>query len=273
MINPCSDRKFLYKTNIALLSKPVIQWFTHLSQRVGLENTLLMWKKAFVDYDDTLLMKILSSGWQRVGQPDHEPADEEMNLLWLKIRNLTNQVFSTTVIKSAIENTPPIFHINNLFSQDTIAKEISAYDVLHIKFDSLAYLAETLIEQFGKEGELIVYDLMLESRLASSQDNKGSVEEFIEDFTAIPDTPDMFSAGLDFEVISKSPKEAILHVKQCEWARYFREHHPNVGYLLACSTDEAGFRAFNQDLRLQRTKTIMEGGELCDFRVFTIAAE
>jgi hypothetical protein len=33
-----------------------------------------------------------------------------------------------------------------------------------------------------------------------------------------------------------------------------------LGYLMACSTDEAAYRAFNDTLRLQRTSTSMEGG-------------
>lgn len=36
---------------------------------------------------------------------------------------------------------------------------------------------------------------------------------------------------------------------------------------MACSTDEAAYRAFNDSLRLQRTSTLMEGGQVCDFRV------
>ncbi len=59
-----------------------------------------------------------------------------------------------------------------------------------------------------------------------------------------------------------------LTVTQCEWARYFRERHPLVGYLMACSTDEAAYRAFNPALRLQRTSTLMEGGQVCDFRIY-----
>lgn len=54
----------------------------------------------------------------------------------------------------------------------------------------------------------------------------------------------------------------------CEWARYFQERHPRVGYLMACSTDETAYRAFNPSLRLQRTQTLMEGGALCDFRIY-----
>ena len=50
----------------------------------------------------------------------------------------------------------------------------------------------------------------------------------------------------------------------------FRERHPGVGYLVACSTDEVDYRAFNEKLRMQRTSTLMEGGEVCDFRIYAV---
>jgi hypothetical protein len=39
---------------------------------------------------------------------------------------------------------------------------------------------------------------------------------------------------------------------------------------MACSTDETAYRAFNENLRMQRTSTLMEGGEVCDFRIFAV---
>jgi len=41
-----------------------------------------------------------------------------------------------------------------------------------------------------------------------------------------------------------------------------------VGYLVACSTDDAELRAVTDGLWMQRTSTIMEGGKLCDFRIY-----
>jgi hypothetical protein len=117
---------------------------------------------------------------------------------------------------------------------------------------------------------LIVYDLLTEERLASSQGEVGSVEDFIASFTSASDTPNLFAAGLEMEVISKSAREAVVFVRECEWARYFQERHPQVGYLMACSTDEASYKAFNPSLRLQRTGTLMEGSDQCDFRVYAV---
>lgn len=50
-----------------------------------------------------------------------------------------------------------------------------------------------------------------------------------------------------------------------------RENHPDVGYLMACSTDEAAYKTANKSIRMQRTGTIMEGNEICDFRVYAVS--
>jgi hypothetical protein len=81
--------------------------------------------------------------------------------------------------------------------------------------------------------------------------------------------PNVFTAGSDRELIHASEQEVVLHITACEWARYFTEHHPGVGYLVACSTDDADLHASTNGLWMQRTSTIMEGGRVCDFRIYS----
>jgi len=174
------------------------------------------------------------------------------------------------VVLKLIAEAPPTAQTIHAFSESRISNLVTAYQALHLRFDSLALLAEGLIDHYGKQGELIVYDLMTETRLAAVKGNTGSVKVFLDDFASTPEIPTLFTAGLDMEVISRSAAEAVVHVHGCEWARYFRERHPRVGYLIACSTDEVAYRTFNSHLRLQRTQTIMEGAPLCDFRVYAL---
>lgn len=252
---PCSQRTFLYRIDLSVFCASYLRWFNHLNERVGAQNRLAVWKRAFAHHDDPLLEKILSAEWHRVPAAE-ATLDDGLASVPLKTRKI-------------IEGTPPIAQIKRHFPRETVERNITAYEVLHLRFDGLARLAETLIELFGKQGELIVYDLMVESRLTSAKD-RGTVEEFIEDFTAPPAMPNLFTAGLETELIRKTNRAVVLDVRECEWARYFRERHPTVGYLMACSTDEVAYRAFNKNLRMQRTSTLMEGGEKCDFRIYAI---
>lgn len=265
---PCPERLFPFKIHAANFHSTYVRWLNHLGERLGCQNIFALWKETFAEYDPALLMSILSTGWRKSGS---ETSPEE------NIHQLISEAVSATQLEGhaieaikLIENTPPIPQVNLQFSNHPMVKEISAYAVLHLRFDALACLAEKLIETYGKQGELIVYDLMVEGRLAAAKGQTGSVAEFIEDFTDFTGAPNLFSAGLQTEVIRKSDREAVLLVCECEWARYFRERHPGVGYLMACSTDEVAYRAFNSSLRMQRTQTLMEDGDLCDFWVYTV---
>lgn len=264
---PCIQRTFPLQVNRLTYIQHYLVWIKHLVERIGYDNTQKVWETTFNNYDHTVINSILSAGWNQVSNSD--PITNE------KIERLISDSFSLSKddkllnkIKITLENTPPTIQIQDLFGNDTYEKEISAYDALLLLFDGQACLAEATIEKFGKQGELIVYDIMIKSRLATNIAT-GSVEEFIEGFTSIPSGKNIFTASLEIEVIEKSENHATVFVKECEWARYFRDHHPGVGYLIACSTDEVAYRAFNSNLRMQRTETLMEGASKCDFRVYS----
>jgi len=268
---PCPKRRFPFRINFVTFYASYLRWLRHLIERLGYQNTLSIWKGTFAEYDDQLLISILSSGW-------HEVETDETNQLEAKAEEWIEEFFpasgsalSNDEARNIIEDTPPITQIKQLFSIHTMEKEITAYNALHIRFDGFACLTESLIAEYGKQGELIVYDLMIEDRLASGQGETGSVEEFFEYFTLKSDTPNLFTTGLEIEVISKTERESVTYIRECEWARYFQERHPQVGYLMACSTDEASYKAFNPSLRLQRTGTIMEGSDKCDFKIYAVA--
>jgi hypothetical protein len=240
---------------------------------LGLQHTLSIWEETFAKYDEALLLSILSAEWQKIETSEPDQAANEVKDMVAEILLTTNLDLSEIEVRDIVENTPPISQIKNLFADNTVEKEISAYHALHLRFDGLACLAEELIKQYDKQGEYIIYDLMVEGRLASGQGEKGSVEQFLANFTAEPDAPNLFTAGLEIEKNWFTETEVVLTVRECEWARYFQERHPDVGYLMACSTDEAAYKSFNKNLRMQRTETIMLGADKCDFRIYGIGRD
>ena len=268
---PCSQRRFPYRINFVTFYSTYLHWLRHLVERIGYQQARSVWDSAFAAYDDQTLISILSSGWQEVETGETTPLETQAINLIEETFPLPDSGLLKAIVKNIIETTPPVAQIKQLFTVHTVEKEISAYNALHIRFDGMACLAESLIDKFGKEGEFIVYDLITDGRLAAVHGKTSSVEEFIEDFTTQPDTSDLFTAGLEIELISKSEREAITYVRECEWARYFQERHPQVGYLMACSTDEVAYKAINPNLRLQRTSTLMQGGDYCDFRVYAVS--
>ena len=249
-------------------------WLRRLTERLGYGRTLEIWNDAYRNYDETRLDEILSSGW--IPKNDNGPNDENE-----KINDIVNTYFLSPVegltkdeTLQIIETTPPIKQIRNYFSSSlNLQKDITAYDSLFLSYDGPALLIEALIKHHKKEGELIAYDFIRERRIYGAEKNPLSVEQLLFAIGSITksEKPNLMSATLTTEVISTSNREIVMHVKECEWARYFRENHPTVGYLMSCSTDEAAYKTANKNIRMQRTGSIMEGNEICDFRVYAVS--
>lgn len=267
---PCSQRVFPFRLASWLPTAyaSYLRWLRYLLERLGHGCTLLVWEDACRDQDDELLLEILTTGWQN--DAEGEPVDVDASIAESLAEHFpaATERVSAQEARQLVERMPPIKQIGQSFHSLAVWRETTAYEALHLRFFGLAGLSEALIRRHGKQGELIAYDLLREGRILAGGGKTGTVPEFIADFTSEPDEANLFTAGLETEYARISEREVVLYVRECEWARYFRERHPQVGYLMACSTDEAACRAFNSSLRMQRTSTLMEGGRFCDFRIY-----
>jgi predicted ArsR family transcriptional regulator len=82
-------------------------------------------------------------------------------------------------------------------------------------------------------------------------------------------TFEMFAAGyaLDYEVVKQAPDAFDVNVTGCRYARFYQELGvPELGFLLACSSDFRMVEGFGSDVQFTRTQTIMQGASHCDFR-------
>lgn len=241
---------------------------SYLLERLGRDNTLAVWRAADEAGEDALLRQILATGWQEAAPDAATDVDAAVAGLVARFFPTAIEGIAPEEARLFVERLPPIRQIWQTFPSPHVWREITAHDALHLRSHGLALLVEALIRRHGKQGELIAYDMHREERVAAGGGKTGSVAEFIADFTAPPKEANLFTAGLETALISCSESEVVLHVKACAWASYFRQRHPTVGYLLACSTDEVAYRAFNAGLRMQRTMTLMEGEPVCDFRIY-----
>lgn len=272
---PCRER--LFPLSLAPWFKynyfHYLHWLKHLLERLGRECTLAVWQNAFKNYNDEFLMQILSEEWTNVTDSDSGDAEDQIAFFLSKLFPLLVENVSAGEARQIIETTPPFHQIRQCFPSPNVVRQITAYEALHLFHDGLALIAESLIDFHGKQGELIAYDAMLE-KLVADQKKTISVAEFMSKrllrYSSEPDEPDIFTAGLEVELIRGSEREVVTHVKECEWARYYQERHPRVGYMMACSLDNANYESFNKNIRLQHTSTLMEGGKVCDFRVYAI---
>lgn len=247
-----------------------LRWLESMLHRLGRDATLAVWSAAFRRPDDGLMASTLSEGWtgyEEGGDGGIRLDDLVSGRFRSPVQGISNDQARELVLMDSGIRMPLATHPTL-----TVAKQATAYQALHLGLDGTARLAAAMADQLGKEGELLAYDFCREDRIAraggdgSAQAAAEVLREWAE--LARPSTPSMFTAGLDVELIHETDSEVVVHVTACEWARYFRERHPAVGYLVACSTDDAALRAVTDRVWLQRTTTIMEGGEFCGFRIY-----
>jgi L-2-amino-thiazoline-4-carboxylic acid hydrolase len=75
------------------------------------------------------------------------------------------------------------------------------------------------------------------------------------------------SGSLDIEIIATSEGRLDFNVNRCRYAEFYKELGlADLGYLIHCNRDHAMIDGFNPDLKLTRTRTVMEGASHCDFR-------
>lgn len=269
---PCSKRVFPFRLASWLPTQytSYLHWLSHLLERLGHDCTLSVWQSVYQDYDDELLLQILRAGWNDVAQEEMTDVEESISELLPRFFPSTIEGVSKEEARQLVEKMPPIKQIKQTFPSLNAWKETTAYEALHLRFDGFALLTKALIRFHGKQGELIAYDLQRDGRIRAGGGITGSVSEFIADFTSEPEEANIFTAGLEGDSVHISEQEIVTHIKECEWARYFQDRHPQVGYMIACSTDEVAYKSFNEKLRMQRTSTLMEGGKVCDFRIYAV---
>ncbi len=274
---PCHERVFPLELApwLVYFYGEYLRWLKHLLERLGREPTLAVWQHAHRGDDDELLAQILSAEWSEVTGDDAVDMDDEINGLLSRLFPSPVEGVSSEEARQIIERTMSFRQIKQRLPSLNVTRQTSTYEALHLFFNGLALLAESLIERHGKQGELIAYDAVLD-KFTEEDDEKDerSVVEFMSSrlsrFSSEPDEADMYTAGLEVQLIRGSETEVVTVVKECEWARYYQERHPDVGFLLACSLDNAAYKSANKRIRLQRTSSLMEGGKLCDFRVYAI---
>jgi len=278
---PCSQRTF------SLVLRPFFDrtvshyafWWKHLRERIGRDEAVLVWRAAFQRYDLPLLESILACGWVRTEPLESGPSsgDRKASVVATDSTSGESGRLPDPETAAVIGEAPPIRQIRSRFADLTVQRETTAYEAVHLYAHWQALLAEALLDRYGKQGELIAYDIMRARRAASTPPGGMSVREFMEQMDGAlgpgRGTRDLFGVTLDVEVVSASPTEHVSRIRHCVWAQYLRERHPRVGYLVACSTDEAFARASNAALRLQRTSTLMESGQFCDFRYYGVQEE
>jgi hypothetical protein len=133
----------------------------------------------------------------------------------------------------------------------------------------LGPMVQAFVQKFGKEETLALLRPMIaqaaEDTGRSAAENAGgsSIADYAEVMKA-------WAAGdaLDEEHLELTDKTFRWNVTRCAYAEMYRELGlAELGFELSCTRDYAMLKGFNPEMTLHRTKTIMEGDDICDFKV------
>lgn len=72
---------------------------------------------------------------------------------------------------------------------------------------------------------------------------------------------------VEFQMFRQDPQAMEFNITGCRYADFFRAlGEPELGALMLCEADFHMLEMSGGEVELQRTQTIMKGGDYCDFR-------
>ena len=131
-----------------------------------------------------------------------------------------------------------------------------------------------LLKSMGEEGADGDYLERLKRASARAGDRMGRAmaagytENSLAAFTNWAKETDRFwEHVLTFAIVEDVDSAFEVKVTECLWAKTFRENDAaDIGYASICHGDFAMCQGFNPKIRMERTKTLMEGHDCCNHR-------
>ena len=156
---------------------------------------------------------------------------------------------------------------------DTLNDQVGVLTRREIEARILQPLVAALSERFG-EAEVkealaeVVRATARESGAAMRAEGLGAEAE--EDvLTRFADAWEPWFRGgaLEIDELERTPKVWAFNVTRCRYAELYRSLGvAELGATLSCNRDAALIEGFDPEVRFERSQTLMEGADYCDFR-------
>lgn len=169
---------------------------------------------------------------------------------------------------------PTVFSMNaknDLFQEQDfdsrIKNEFSISWQQHFKnrFNGTIAWMKTFAEHYGKDDVINIIKDQADKWNLEGEPNMEA--KSVKDFISPIDESELFKNCLDYEYLELTDTVCQLKVNKCLWAKTFRDKDAgDFGYACVCHGDFSGAQAFNPKLRMERTKTLMEGHDCCNHR-------
>lgn len=135
----------------------------------------------------------------------------------------------------------------------------------YLRYKNFIGVMEKFAEYMGREELIAMLKKAKDDFYLSRKPNlkAKSVKDFINPMLENDD----IKIHLDMEVLELTDNVCQLKITNCLYAKTFRkENAGDIGYANTCYTDFKAAVTFNPKLKLERTKTLMEGHDFCDHR-------
>lgn len=108
-------------------------------------------------------------------------------------------------------------------------------------------------------------------RAGASHAANSSDREF-QTFVELYRSPRM-EGQMTYEIVEDTERVFALEVRECVWAEIFRAAGMDgeIGHAAVCNMDYYWPTAFNPAIKMERTKTLMQGDDICDHRYVNTA--
>lgn len=153
--------------------------------------------------------------------------------------------------------------------EDKHRSEISHLQVREVQAPLVSALLKGFIEEIGQDktfeiaSKVIKKDAILSGKTLAEAFSGNSLEvmlRIVQEVWAKDGT-------MEIENISIDENSLSFDVTRCRYAELYQKLGiQNLGHLMSCSRDFPFMDGFNPKIKLNRTKTIMEGHAICDFR-------
>jgi hypothetical protein len=155
--------------------------------------------------------------------------------------------------------------------EDAMGADLSKVGIL-TRREIEARIAGPLIRAFFKEtGEEKGRKIVEEVIIGLAKESGEMLRQFVggdglEDFAKGMDLWSQDDA-VTFDLVEMTAEKISMNVTRCRYAEMYRElGMADLGFTLSCARDFALVEGFNPEIKLERTQTIMEGADHCDFR-------
>ena len=126
------------------------------------------------------------------------------------------------------------------------------------------------MEELDSDKALIVVKRVIEP-LARESGNQLAIQvggNSMHDFAKGMKTYWESGGAYEKEDLELSETKYDFNIKRCRYAEMYKELGlAELGFFLSCGRDFDMIKGFNPKMTLGRTKTIMEGHDICDFRI------